>query len=185
MVVEQFPSHLIVSFTFRIRHEENRLYFSRPHKGRDIDAVTSIWATDTYASIYGGILILLLVLTMTRSVAFFHLCARASQNLHDNMFKGLIATTMRFFDANPSGRIMNRFAKDIGSIDEELPKILLDAIQVNLIIIGAIALTLYANLGFGVIAVLLGICFLIIRHIFLKVSKDLKRLEGMSKLLLH
>lgn len=37
---------------------------------------------------------------------------------------------MRFFDVNPSGRIMNRFSKDMGTIDELLPKVLIDAIQV-------------------------------------------------------
>lgn len=37
---------------------------------------------------------------------------------------------MRFFDTNPSGRIMNRFSKDMGAIDEFLPKALLDSSQV-------------------------------------------------------
>lgn len=44
------------------------------------------------------------------------MCMRASQNLHDGMFKGLISTTIRFFDTNPSGRILNRFSKDLGLV---------------------------------------------------------------------
>lgn len=36
---------------------------------------------------------------------------------------------MRFFDINPSGRILNRFSKDIGSIDDIFPKALVEAIQ--------------------------------------------------------
>lgn len=122
----------------------------------------------------------LLSIALLRSVTFFYLCACTSQNLHDNMFNGLISTTMRFFDVNPSGRILNRFSKDIGSVDETLPKILLDAIQINLSMIGAIAVTLYVNFKFGVIILLMGIVFMMLRHIYLKVSKDLKRLEGMS-----
>lgn len=92
---------------------------------------------------------------------------------------------MRFFDINPSGRILNRFSKDIGAVDEALPKILLDSIQINLGMIGAIAVTLYVNFKFGVIILLLGIAFMVVRHIYLKVSTDLKRLEGMSECLIY
>lgn len=33
---------------------------------------------------------------------------------------------MRFFDTNPSGRILNRFSKDIGAIDELVTMCVLD-----------------------------------------------------------
>lgn len=98
------------------------------------------------------------------------------------MFDGLISTTMRFFDVNSSGRILNRFSKDIGAVDEALPKILLDAVQINLSMIGAIAVTLYVNVKFGVIILVLGVAFMVVRFVYLKVSKDLKRLEGISEL---
>lgn len=49
-----------------------------------------------------------------RSLGFFQVCMRASQNIYSSMFNGLISTKMRFFDTNPSGRILNRFSKDIG-----------------------------------------------------------------------
>lgn len=39
---------------------------------------------------------------------------------------------MRFFDINPSGRILNRFSKDMGAVDEFLPKAVLDATQIIL-----------------------------------------------------
>lgn len=175
---------MFISYSNRIRNEESRVYYSSSNQTADIEKVAAMWSTETYAYIYGGIMFFLLTIALLRSVAFFYLCACTSQNLHDNMFGGLIATTMRFFDVNPSGRILNRFSKDIGSVDEALPKILHDAIQINLSMIGAIAVTLYVNWKFGVIILVMGIIFMVLRYIYLKVSKDLKRLEGMSKSLL-
>lgn len=38
---------------------------------------------------------------------------------------------MRFFNVNPSGRILNRFSKDIGAVDETLPSTITDFVQVK------------------------------------------------------
>lgn len=38
---------------------------------------------------------------------------------------------MFFYNTNPTGRILNRFAKDIGNIDVLLPPALMDALSVS------------------------------------------------------
>lgn len=106
---------------------------------------------------------------------------RASQRLHDNMFKGLISTSMRFFDTNPSGRILNRFSKDMGAADEFLPKAVLDATQIIFNMMGAIIVTSIVNPLFIVPVAVLMLVFFFIRKIYLKTSKNLKRLDGTSK----
>lgn len=39
---------------------------------------------------------------------------------------------MSFFHSNPSGRVLNRFSKDMGSVDELLPQAMLDCVQVKI-----------------------------------------------------
>jgi ATP-binding cassette, subfamily C (CFTR/MRP), member 4 len=65
-----------------------------------------------------------------RSLLFLWVCMRSSIKLHNQMFSNILTATMRFFDTNPSGRIMNRFSKDMGVVDEILPRMYLDGIQV-------------------------------------------------------
>lgn len=74
---------------------------------------------------------LVVVLTLVAANSFMKVCMRASKNLHNNMFNNIVYTTIRFFNMNPSGRILNRFSKDMGLIDESLPETMLDTIQVN------------------------------------------------------
>uniref|UniRef100_A0A182S5S5 ABC transmembrane type-1 domain-containing protein n=1 Tax=Anopheles maculatus TaxID=74869 RepID=A0A182S5S5_9DIPT len=81
-----------------------------------------------YIWIYSGLIILLVILVVQRSFSFFYVCLRISVNLHDRLFRGLTRATMHFFNMNPSGRILNRFSKDIGAIDSALPMALLDCV---------------------------------------------------------
>lgn len=88
---------------------------------------------DQYHSlvIYGCLIIACMLITIVRSFMFIKSCMKSSINLHNAMFSSILRGTMRFFDTNPSGRILNRFSKDIGAIDELLPRSMLESIQVR------------------------------------------------------
>lgn len=89
------------------------------------------WSTEFCLYIYGGALALLFLIALARSMLFYKLAMISSQKLHDTMFTSVLTAPMRFFDTNPSGRILNRFSKDMGAVDELLPKVILDAGQVT------------------------------------------------------
>lgn len=110
---------------------------------------------------------------------------RCNQRLHDLAFGALIRTGMRFFDTNPSGRILNRFSKDLGGIDEWLPKTMLDAAQINLWMVGSLIVACTVNIFFIIPIVVIGMIFYWIRKIYLKTSKNIKRLEGTSTYIIH
>lgn len=67
-----------------------------------------------------------------RTFAFFAMCLKASIKLHDKLFRGITRATMFFYNNNPSGRILNRFSKDINSIDTLLPPALMDCLSVSI-----------------------------------------------------
>lgn len=74
----------------------------------------NVLSTKICIIVYSIFIALIFLVALARSISFYNVCITASQNLHDNMFKSLITTTMRFFNVNPPGRILNRFSRDIG-----------------------------------------------------------------------
>lgn len=80
--------------------------------------------------IYGSITIATIIIALVKSIYYMLFFAKASMNLHDYIFDNIIKATMRFYNENPSGRILNRFSKDLGTIDEYLPSVLIDVLEV-------------------------------------------------------
>lgn len=80
---------------------------------------------------YGILMAIATYLYVHRTFAFFNVCLRASMKLHDKLFRGITRATMFFYNNNPSGRILNRFSKDINSIDSQLPPALMDCLSVG------------------------------------------------------
>lgn len=112
---------------------------------------------------------------------FFSVCMRASKVLHNRMFESILNATMRFFDTNPSGRILNRFSKDMGAIDEYLPMVLMTFLQVFLVMSGILILVIIVN-PILVLALLAAILFYaLLLRVYLRPSQDLKRLEGICR----
>lgn len=81
--------------------------------------------------IYTSIMVLGTICFLCRSFSFFRMCLRISINLHDMIFRGITRAKMIFFNNNPSGRILNRFARDINNVDSLLPNILVDVLDVS------------------------------------------------------
>ena len=58
---------------------------------------------------------------LVESLAIAYGCARASHILHDAMLRRCMRAPMTFFDTTPTGRILNRFSKDLDLIDSTMP----------------------------------------------------------------
>ncbi|GJQ86168.1 hypothetical protein Trydic_g13445 [Trypoxylus dichotomus] len=131
--------------------------------------------------IYSALIVALIFLTMLRSYLFFVCASNSSKNLHAKMFNCLLKAPMRFFDTNPSGRILNRFSKDTGAMDETLPKILSDALQITLTLVGAIVLICVANYWMVIPIIILTIVFYYLRSWYIVTAKRIKHIEGIVK----
>ncbi|KAH8359394.1 hypothetical protein KR093_006509 [Drosophila rubida] len=122
-----------------------------------------------------------ILLCVMRPILFYTMARRSSTNLHNAMFRGITKAAMYFFNTNPSGRILNRFSKDLGQLDEILPTIMLDVMQIFLTLAGVIIVICFTNPYYVILTVVMGFVFYQIREFYLKTSRDVKRLEAVSR----
>lgn len=104
---------------------------STPTGTRSTDSIQE--EREQYLIVYAIILIVGTILYIGRSVSYFKMCLRISINMHDMLFRGISRVRMIFFNRNPSGRILNRFARDINNIDSLLPGVLYDSVDVSVV----------------------------------------------------
>uniref|UniRef100_A0A8C0AIX4 Multidrug resistance-associated protein 4-like n=1 Tax=Bos mutus grunniens TaxID=30521 RepID=A0A8C0AIX4_BOSMU len=117
---------------------------------------------------------------ITRSLVLFYILVRSSQILHNKMVESILRSLVVFFDRNSIGRILNRFCKDIGLMDDLLPLTFQDLIQTFLLVIGVV-IVMVAMIPWTVIPLaLLGLIFFLLQLYFLNTSGDVKRLECAS-----
>ena len=121
--------------------------------------------------IYGIIILCLIFAASIYAVTFFMICMKASKNLHNKMFHKLLRAQPRFFDVNPTGRILNRFAKDMGSIDETLPITIFDMKKMLWQIIGVFVIVIYVSPYVAIATTFLAIVFSFFRRFYLKTSR--------------
>lgn len=106
---------------------------------------------------------------------------KASSQLHDKVFYKVSRASMGFFDTTPTGRILNRFSKDLDEIDIHLP-FNIDAASLNvvriLISIGMIAAIFpWFLIGLAPLVVIFGL----INRVFNRSSRQLKRMDGITR----
>ncbi|KAL1513745.1 hypothetical protein ABEB36_003115 [Hypothenemus hampei] len=137
--------------------------------------------TCNYIYIYSGLILASIILTTTRSTLFMTVCMKASKALHNKMFNCILKAPMKFFDTNPCGRILNRFSKDMGAVDEALPKVVLETLQIFFIMLGILGMVFYKSPWMIIPALILGTIFWYARVVYLKSGQDIKRLEGATR----
>ena len=82
---------------------------------------------------------------------------------------------------HPVGRILNRFASDVGCVDELLPKTFLKAVQNLLSISILILISITTNPWLFFLAFPLTMMVVYISKYYLKTARELKRLESISR----
>lgn len=75
-----------------------------------------------YYLVYAVIGALLCVLSFASDFVLFYMYFYATKILHNKMLHSILRSTMEFFESTPSGRIINRFSKDVEATERGIPE---------------------------------------------------------------
>ncbi|XP_022166670.1 probable multidrug resistance-associated protein lethal(2)03659 isoform X2 [Myzus persicae] len=140
-----------------------------------------IVSRQTCVIVFAILTLLIIISAFVELALLVSICTTASSNLHNQMFSSITRATMNFLNKNPSGRILNRFSKDIGIIDETLPPIFVDVIQIGLMVIGILIVVGIVNAYLILPTLAIVVIFFKMRTIYLTTTCNVKRLEGVAR----
>ena len=130
--------------------------------------------------IYGGLAIVAVLCALLRGVAMFFTFLRSSEKLHNSMLAAILKTSVRFFDTNPAGRVLNRFSKDMSNIDELIPLYITGALQYFSFTVTTFVLVSAANFWVSIAAVSTLPVMLYFGWYYLRSAREMKRVEAIS-----
>ncbi|KAL8890967.1 MAG: hypothetical protein Q9215_001968 [Flavoplaca cf. flavocitrina] len=121
-------------------------------------------------------------LVVVQTLILWIFCSiEASRKLHERMAFAIFRSPMRFFETTPTGRILNRFSSDIYRVDEVLAR------TFNMLFVNTaramytLVLIAVSTPAFVALILPLGGVYLYIQRYYLRTSRELKRLDSISR----
>lgn len=134
-----------------------------------------------YLSVYAGIGILTLMVCAIQHFYWSRKAITAAESLHNNALNGVLSTVLRFFDANPSGRILNRFSRDMDAVEKDLSWSLEEAFMALLNSLGAVFVMLTALPFMAVVVMPVVALYWFLQKAYRSCMREAKRLMAVAR----
>ncbi|KAL4641040.1 canalicular multispecific organic anion transporter 1 [Arapaima gigas] len=106
---------------------------------------------------------------------------KASRLLHSRLLANVLRVPMVFFDTTPSGRIVNRFAKDIFTVDESIPMSFRSWLLCLMGVISTLFVICLATPPFAAVVIPLVVIYYFVLRFYVATSRQLRRLDSVSR----
>ncbi|NP_001003081.1 canalicular multispecific organic anion transporter 1 [Canis lupus familiaris] len=136
---------------------------------------------DMRIGVYGVLGLAQGVFVLMANLLSAHGSTHASNILHRQLLNNILQAPMSFFDTTPTGRIVNRFAGDISTVDDTLPQSLRSWILCFLGIVSTLVMICTATPVFIIVIIPLSIIYVSIQIFYVATSRQLKRLDSVTR----
>ncbi|ORZ36525.1 hypothetical protein BCR44DRAFT_1432066 [Catenaria anguillulae PL171] len=143
---------------------------------------TQLQSSDTFhMSWFAGLVVAAVAVGMLRAVVAFSMLLNASRVASVEMLQRVLDAPLAWFVDRPTGQILNRFAKDQSQVDETLPSLFFNLVQLMFLILGSIAVVLMVLPWVALSLPVLVFIFWRIRSSYIATNRRLKRLESTTR----
>jgi ABC-type multidrug transport system fused ATPase/permease subunit len=122
-----------------------------------------------------------ILFALIRSLMLSWACLSAARSLHELLLKNIIRAPMSFFDTTPLGRILNRFSKDVSTVDENIERSIGMWFICMLRVISTLCVVIYTVPWVVPCLVPLMVFYYFVQRFYIATSRQLKRLESVSR----
>lgn len=147
----------------------------------DVSKMSAIHSTMYYLVVYSLIGLVYSSIGSLRIIMVYIGGLGVSRKIFKQLLQKVMRAEVRFFDSTPIGRIMNRFSKDMESIDQELAPYS-EAFVVDILsCLSTIVLITWITPAFLIFGVFVSILFGYVGILYLNLSRELKRFESITR----
>ncbi|XP_029962097.1 LOW QUALITY PROTEIN: canalicular multispecific organic anion transporter 1-like [Salarias fasciatus] len=138
-------------------------------------------ARDLRVGVFGALGVAQGLFVFLGAVILVNASIAASRILHERLLKNIMRVPMIFFEMTPIGIVVNRFAKDIFTIDEAIPNSLRSWILCLLGVLGTLFVICLATPLFAIVLVPLSIIYYFVQRFYVASSRQQRRLDSVSR----
>jgi ATP-binding cassette, subfamily C (CFTR/MRP), member 1 len=131
--------------------------------------------------VYGLIGLLQSLFFIFSEVFFLIAFIRAAKMFHNSMLYSVMRSTLEFFESTPTGRILNRFSKDIDASENSIPASFKMLLRCFLVVLSTIIVISVSTPLFLVALVPIIIIYIFVQRYFVATMRQIKRIEATTR----
>ncbi|CAO3612277.1 unnamed protein product [Cunninghamella blakesleeana] len=156
-------------------------HYSQPHASDENDDPNKSINVSYYLGMYVLLGLIASLFSMIKQYALYNGSIKASRLLHIQLLNSVLRAKVRYFDTTPLGRIVNRFSSDIETIDQSVSPALGFLLYNIIATIFVVLLISSVTPAFIFAAILISYLFWKLGNYYLRSSRDMKRLNSVSR----
>ncbi|KAL5505095.1 hypothetical protein ACEPAH_7758 [Sanghuangporus vaninii] len=134
-----------------------------------------------YVTVYALIGFLIVTISVTSTVVQYTGAFYASRTLFSQMLRTVVRADMRWLDTTPTGRSLNRFSKDIETVDSNLASSLQSVNQSFASFLTSLVIIISIFPPFIIPAIFIGYFYYKLAIGYLNTGRDLRRMESTTR----
>ncbi|XP_044251197.1 multidrug resistance-associated protein 1 isoform X10 [Drosophila takahashii] len=170
---------LVLNFVFQAFQIGSNLWLTQ--WANDQNAGNDTGLRDMYLGVYGafgfGQVTAYFLCSLTLALG----CIYCSKALHERLLTYVFRWPMELFDTTPLGRIVNRFSKDVDTIDNVLPMLWRMVISQAFAVLATIVVISLSTPIFLAVIVPIAFLYYFAQRFYVATSRQLMRLESVSR----